>query len=289
MDASHFIAFVRSHNRQGGTSSQFSYVINLPPHATYDSVCLLQAAVPKTFYLIPNGRNTFFLVEGTNRITITIPPGNYTRRSFSATLATLLNNATTMGYLYTVTYNASSVSVDNGKYTFFATIGGVPVTIQPYFIIPAATSPALQMGFDRGSTNYFVAGVLQSSNITYLQASPVMYILCDCVSNNGTNILQDMNTTSPDFSMLIFQVGDSGGATTNQKRLIHSNNNKFNFTLTNAEDEVLDLNGVDWTCSILFWDSRLYNPALGELQVPSFSSSNVNQDNSDATSELNKF
>ncbi len=251
------VCYVNSLNRLGGHSGDFSYRIDLPPRNRFDSVCMLQASIPKTFYLIANGRNTFVLREGVLSATITIPNGNYSRQQFAFTLQTGLNAMSPNAWLYRIIV-PSPKGGDNGKYRYLVTLadGVTPTPSQPSFVLPRTSSPALPMGFPIDTTVTFVAGVLDSTNITLLQATDVIYIIADCVSNNGTGILQDLNTVTPDFSAIIYQVGDSGGVKANRRQLVSNQTNGFRFKLTNVYNETLDLNGLECQFSLLFWDSK---------------------------------
>ena len=64
--ATHVIAYIDSHSKINGTDTHFSHLVTLPARNSYDSVCVLQASIPKSFYLIASGFNTFLLTEDFN-------------------------------------------------------------------------------------------------------------------------------------------------------------------------------------------------------------------------------
>ena len=67
------ILYINSSNRISGTDGQFT--IKLPSNFLhdFDKVAVLAANIPKTYYQVQDGFNTFTLVEGLSNITITVP------------------------------------------------------------------------------------------------------------------------------------------------------------------------------------------------------------------------
>ena len=47
--------------RTSGTSGSFSINLNMPPNNTYNRIVVMQASIPKSFYLIISPYNTFTL------------------------------------------------------------------------------------------------------------------------------------------------------------------------------------------------------------------------------------
>ena len=106
-----------SKDRVSGTNSNFNSIpIDLGNNA-FDTVCLIQASIPKSFYNVPSGYNTFTLQENAASVTVTISPGSYTRINLQSILATLLTAASPNGLTYTVSYPASTAP-DTFHYTF---------------------------------------------------------------------------------------------------------------------------------------------------------------------------
>jgi hypothetical protein len=261
-----FITYVNSRFRSSGTPSDFTYVIELPQttgYSHYDSACILQASIPKSFYLLNTGRDTFYLHEELDIIPITLPNGNYSRRAFAATLIALLNASSTHGYIYNVSVPNTATGPDTGKYLFSVSDG-------TYIALGfgMTTSPAEQMGFDPGSLNTFNARTLFSQNVTNLQVGSAVYILCDNVLNGQTQILQEVFTASPDYSMMSFNVGLSGGVAANKKKIKTSLTNAWRFRVTTPTFEVVDFEGMNLVFSLLIWQS-------GESGVSDSSSSST--------------
>src|SRR5574338_141074 len=97
--------YINTADKISGTdASNFQIQIPIPPHETFTHVCVLEANIPKSYYLVQSGFNTFTLRENGVNSTITIPAGNYSLSSFATVLATQLNATTSQGWTYTVSY-----------------------------------------------------------------------------------------------------------------------------------------------------------------------------------------
>jgi hypothetical protein len=262
--ATHLIAYVDSHTRLNGSHTHFTHEINLPARNTFDSVCILQASIPKSFYLIARDYNTFQLSEPTGvPVTVSIPIGNYSRKALAQTLSTVLTEASpSQLYNYTVTFPSGSSGADTGKYTFTITrIDLAPLDPNLAFSISFfdAYQPCEALGFERNSENDFEAGVLESTNVCRLQAKSTIFIKSNCVDNGGTAVLQAIFGADPDFSVINFQVGNAGGISANRKELLVTNSNSFIFVITDEDGVQIDTNGLSVNFSMLLWDSRKYS------------------------------
>ena len=58
------IYYINSQFRLSGTNGSFSYKISIPSGANFDRVCVLEANIPISYYMVPEGYNKFFLREG---------------------------------------------------------------------------------------------------------------------------------------------------------------------------------------------------------------------------------
>lgn len=262
--ATHVIAYIDSHSRLNGTHTHFTHEVHLPARNTFDSVCVLQASIPKSFYLIANGYNTFILSEpGNLPVTVSIPVGNYSRKALALTLTSVLTSASPSSlYEYTVTFPSGSTGADTGKYTFTITrIDSAPLDplLQFSLSFGDAYQPCEALGFEINSSYMFSAGVLNSVNVCRLQAKSTIFIKSNCVDNGGTSVLQAIFGADPDFSVINFQVGNAGGISANRKELLVSNSNAFIFVITDEDGVLIDSNGLSITLSMLLWDSRKYS------------------------------
>jgi hypothetical protein len=266
---SHFLYYVNSRNRASGTTSNFTVNIEMPggTSETFDSICVIQASIPKSYYLIDTGRNQFNLSEttpmGTSTAVIQIDPGNYTRRSLASYLQVLLNSGSPNGFKYVVAIPDYVRGPDTGKFLFQVTLGNgnpLPLNQQPYFTFGATSSPADQMGFLQNTVHQFVNGQLLSVNICNLQLDEAVYIVCPQISNGNLSVLQEIYASSPDFSMMQYDVGNSGGILANRKILTAAFTNSLHFVIMNSDREELNLNGINVCFSILVWNSEHYKP-----------------------------
>ena len=245
--------YINSHYRLTGKSSNFTYYIPILPTDDFDHVSLLQATIPKSFYTVRINLNTFTLQEGTQQVTITVPIGNYSRRSLQATVQSLLNAASPNGITYQISWPDTS-SASTGKYTFTCSnVGG----IQPVFIFQ--TNMYKQLGFDSGSTNSFVNFSLTSTNVINLQPDPLLYLHSDVCSNSNANdnILQEIYVAagSADFSNIHWENYDLEAYS---KKLVTKNKQIYSFQILDGDGIEVDLHGVDISLTLVFYKKNPY-------------------------------
>lgn len=151
--ATHIIAYIDSHTKLNGTDTHFTHTVNLPSRNTFDSACVLQESIPKSFYLIAQNFNSFVLTEPASEPTeIFIPVGNYSRKALALTLASVLNQYSPSGeFTYAVTFPNGAVGPDDGKYLYSVTkLDGSPIDEDSVFSITfgATYQPCEAMGFE---------------------------------------------------------------------------------------------------------------------------------------------
>lgn len=241
-----YVIFISSLNRVSGTNSNFqSAPIDLGINK-YDSCCVCQASIPRSFYNIPTGYNTFTLKEGVSTVTVTIPVGSYNRINLQSVLQTILNSSSPNLWTYTVSYPNTVTSGDTFKYTITVTGNG---GTQPQFIF--TNSMFRQLGFDASSTNSFVGSSLTSTNCINLAYATRAFIKSNICF--GTDILQEIlgYGSFPMLSVAYFEQQDYDL----NSRVFNPNNlNTWSFVIVNEFDEVIDLNGVSWGLSIVLYD-----------------------------------
>ena len=194
------VFYVNSRNRTTGTNSDFTFLLDMkgfePTHCV-----VLQANIPKSYYIIQDGANTFTLTEEGVDATATIPPGNYNRTNFRVVISSLLNSTSPNGYTYTMTYPNTATGGDTGKYTYTC----VGHTLQPSFAFSSDSNVYETLGFDVGTTT-FSGGSLTSSNVIKLTHEDSVFIHSDMVGGLSNNILQEIFAAdSPDFSNIVFE------------------------------------------------------------------------------------
>jgi hypothetical protein len=239
-----------SKDRVSGTNSNFnSLPVDLGNNA-FDTVCLVQASIPKSFYNMPSGYNTFTLEENLTSVTVTIPPGNYTRINLQSVLTSLLTDASPNGLTYTVSYPASTVA-DTFHYTF--TVNSTVITCLLSF---SSSSPFRQLGFESGATYAFTPGI-SSSTLESVNALNLSYILRAFIK---TNLVADA-TDSILEEILSFGSFPSSSVVhyiqynfdMNSRKLGQSAKNSWNFVLQDAFGQEINLEGVPWAFSVVFF------------------------------------
>ena len=115
----------------------------MPSQNEYNRIILNNAIIPKSFYLIRDGYNTFTLIENAIPINITIPIGNYTLNEFLTQIQALLDDHTFIQFTYVMTFSKRL-----GKFTF-TVINNVVLglTIQPKFLF--TTNVFEPFGFEK--------------------------------------------------------------------------------------------------------------------------------------------
>lgn len=240
-----YIAYITSKDRVGGTNSNFtSSPIDLGIN-NYDAVCLSQASIPRSFYNVPTSYNTFSLKEGVSTAIITIPVGSYNRINLQSVLQTQLNTSSPNGWTYVVSYPNTTTQADTFKYSI--TVSGN--TSQPQFIF--TTSMFRQLGFDENSTNTFVGSSLTSSNCINLAYATRAFIKSNIVQQVDT-LQEILNYGS--FPMLSVASYQQNNYDLNTRVFNRDNLNSWTFTLLDEFDQLIDLNGVSWSMTLIFYD-----------------------------------
>jgi hypothetical protein len=230
------IYYINTENRLSGNHSNFTYKLQIPANSEFNRVCVLQASIPVSFYLIQDGYNTFTVQENVARI-ITIPAGNYNAQNFIPVLVNLLNTGT---FIYSATLDYKTA-----KYTFTVSSND----LQPSFIFSSHLSQ--QLGFNKNSTNTFSGDTLKSINTLNFIPEGTIYIHSDLVDDE-TDVLQEVyaNNTIP-FSNCIYQLKTD--VNTYSKKLRTNASNVFRFYLCNEEDNELNLNGQNLLITIMLF------------------------------------
>lgn len=259
----HEIITINSRNRIGGTDSRFSYEFR-PRNPDFDRVVVLEAHIPKTYYLVQEPYNTFTLTEGPASAVVRVPVGNYTRRSFQTAIARVLTEASPNEYKYTVEYPDTLVSADTGKYTYRVSSGGllIPLEDQPAFIF--AGDMFEQLGFPMNSVNRFVDNVLTSMHVIKLQVEDTLFLYSDLVGgDSNTCILQEIFAAdSPNFSSIDYHCSDVQKCS---RKIASTGADTYNFWLLDEDGHYIDLNGGNMVITIELFKSL---PLLDYLKSP---------------------
>jgi hypothetical protein len=254
-----------SKDRVSGTNSNFNSIPVDLGNNQFDTVCLTQASIPKSFYNVPSGYNTFTLEENLTSVTVTIPPGSYTRINLQSVLATLLTTASPNGLTYTISYPAST-SPDTFHYTF-----SVNSTVITCLLSFSSSSPFRQLGFDSGATYVFIPGI-GSSTLESVNAINLSYILrafikTNLVADATDSILEELLNfgSFPANSVMSYQQYNFD---MNSRAYNPNNRNSWNFVLQDAFGQEIDLNGISWAFSVVFYQrNKTHELQKTELQI----------------------
>lgn len=236
-----YIEYVDSDYRISGTSSNFVYKIELPK--PFNRCCVISASIPKTWYLIQSGYNTFSVTEASGTRTITIPVGDYTVTNFTTVLLAQLNTGT---YVYSVSRDAYTSKL---TYTVSGNAG-----FQPIFTFPNSSVLYRMTGFEFASTNTFSADSLVSINIPFFQHTNVVFIRSNLQSSENSSLSGDILVqitaiANSQLSAITYSAVDAN----RQSKAINKGSNVFYFKVTDSDGFSLDLNGIPINLEIAFW------------------------------------
>lgn len=238
-----------SKDRISGRNSNFQSMPFDLGSQNFDSVCLVQASVPKSYYNMPTNYNTFTLKENSTSVTVTIPKGNYTRINLQSVLASTLTTASPNGLTYTVSYPSASVA-DTFHYTFSVNT----ITVAVSFIF-SSISPYRQLGFDI-ATYAFTVGVststlesINSLNLSYILRA---FIKSNIVANATDGILEELLNfgSFPSASVMSYQ---QVSFDLNSRLFNKQNKNSWSFALVDSFGVEIDLNGISWAFSLVLF------------------------------------
>ena len=232
-------------NFENSTDSNFTYTFpNLDKSKQFDHVAVLPASIPKSYYLVQSGFNTFNLLENATSVPITLTPGNYNRNSLATSIKTLLNANSPNGWIYNITFNNINTTFDNGTY-YFTVTGN---SSQPSFVF--TTGMYEPLGFNANITYQFSANSLSSINVPNLSIETTLFIHSDiCQNKEGDNVLQEVyDTGQSTFSYIIFL---NPIPMEYSKPMPNSTSNTFSFWLTDENGNIVNLNGVNFNFTVM--------------------------------------
>ena len=240
---------IDSNQRISGTSSNFTCAIPIPVGNKYNRIIVSNAIIPKSYYLIRNGFNTFQILENGVSKVIILYIGNYSLSEFTLELIRALSVGTS--FTYDVVFSSRL-----GKFTYTVSNN---LGSQPTFIF--TTNVYEQLGFYVNSSNIFNTNILTSTCVINLNPNEMIFICSDLVNNAEGVILEVIPMASScDFSFVYYQA-----TSTHQiKELTNRNNQTFNFRITDSRYNVLDLNGKEVSITICIHEEDDTNMLIKE-------------------------
>ena len=244
-----FVYLIDSNQRISGTSSNFTIAIPIPIGNKYNRIIVSNAIIPKSYYLIRNGFNTFQILENGVSKVIILNIGNYSLSEFTLELIRALSVGTL--FTYDVVFSSRL-----GKFTYTVSNN---LGSQPTFIF--TTNVYEQLGFYVNSSNTFNTNTLTSTCVINLNPNEMIFICSDLVNNAEGGILEVIPMASScDFSFVYYQA-----TSTHQiKELTNRNNQTFNFRITDSRYNVLDLNGKEVSITICIHEEDDTNMLIKE-------------------------
>jgi hypothetical protein len=135
-------------------------------------------------------------------------------------------------FTYTATYSKLTGKI---SYSVSGNSG-----VQPMFIF--ATDLFDTLGFDKNTTNTFVANSIQSTNVANLNPYECVYIRSDMTATSFGTILDIVPMVlSPNGAYVYYQ----NTSDHTQRELVSNHNTVFTFTITDSNNVIIDLNGKD--------------------------------------------
>jgi hypothetical protein len=253
--------YIDSFDRVSGISTNFLCEPLALNNEKFTHVAVKQVSIPKVFPNIPTNFNTFTLIEKGVPRTITLEVGYYNKNTMIAVLPALLNAASVLNgnnWIYTITYRGA-LEVQNFKFTFNVSGNG---GFQPSFSF-TESQVWLQLGFDVG-THPFVGSTLTSDNIINFNPTSKLYIVSDLVSSSNESILQEvLNVDVVGFGSCIFYQ-NQGNLDLESKEIVGNQKNSFNIQLINENGQDVDLQGQNWSFSLIFYNRNDTNELMRE-------------------------
>lgn len=238
--------YIDSSRRVSGSNESFVYQIQLPKNKTFTHCTLMDFTCPKSYYNVPAGFNSMTLTENGVSATVSITAGNYNRITLATALKTALDAASPNGVTYTIAYNGSSI-VQDGLFHYSCAGGG---GVQPIFTFTTGLTSA--MGFSPNTSYQFSGSALTSANCISLIGETTLFVHASLCDNYTDNILQQVYVSNTiDSSVIRYQ--NTGDIISNSRRFIGNGWNSFTISLCDENATPMDLNGLAWFCTILFF------------------------------------
>ena len=262
-----YIIYIDSKNRLSGTSSNFDFQIELPKNNNFDTVCLIGASIPKSWYAIRSGYNQFTFQEDniTPPVRLSVPPGWYSRAKFAFQIAQMLNAQSLLNSIirndglipndYSVLSSAATPGGDDDRLSFIVTKDPLARVDQPRISFENTDLTAVQFGFALDSINIFVNNTLMSSIVQNMQNLNCLLVQSDLVRYGTLEFIPCSAEVNWSVIQYICQQIEYRG-----RELVAniSNNSKFNFQIIGNDEKQVDLNGLDVQLRLIFFKREDY-------------------------------
>jgi hypothetical protein len=203
--------------------------------------------------MVPAEFNKFQLLESGITTNVFMPAGNYVNSTCANVLGTTLTNASSQGWIYTVSYPNGLAEADTGKWSI--KVSGN--SSQPILII--ADDMHYQLGLEDNSTNFFINNQLTSTNVIKLNIEDRLYIKSNLVDDT-TGILFEVNVgPSLPFSTVVYT---NYAPEFSSKRTKGRTIGSATFSLQGQSGNLVNLNGIDLQMTLLFYKESQIFPKI---------------------------
>ena len=200
--------------------------------------------LPISFYAINSTNNVLNFTDSTDGLlTVTITPGNYTIDELLAELQTVMNAAATTA-TFTLTYDEIT------QKTTFAWTGGTTITFED----TSTLFPLLGLREDLESAK---STPFTATDVSYTNTTRYVKLFVDNINSN--NVYDNDNVQKVAVKLPInevrneFQFYDNHRGYKIQLPSMPSIN-EMRIKLTDPDNNVIDLNGVDWSFDVVFYE-----------------------------------
>lgn len=245
------IFYINSEQKLTETNSNFSIKLNnIDKNANFNNVVVLQAIIPKSYYLVTTGFNSFSLQEGEESVEILVPIGNYNKVTFKGTLKTLLNANSPNQFIYNITDDNIAFGPDTSKFTYTVYVNNND--IQPSIIV--GTIMNAQFGFFPNTTNTFINNTLVSTRFINFSLENTLFIHSNiCQNTTSDNVLQEIFTTRvPTASFIKYDCYQMEA----YSKPFNNKSDFYNFYLTDENDIPIETNGINMEITIMIYEKN---------------------------------
>lgn len=258
--------YVSSKHRSSGSTSDFYYNIDIPldVYTQINKVSVTNINIPKSYYAIASGYNTFELVENNIHKTITVTPCNYSKSQ----LYIELSKQMTLGSMNGIEYECSDQYIDksSGKMKITAKNNTNNYQIEIHF--DNINDMYDTMGFNKNSVNVFVNNELISTNIINLnQKSTSIYLMSNAAINKYTNNNTKDNGCASVIATIYGQayvvyswINNTFDIISNMNDFNQGINSLFHFYISDDDNNEINLNGIDISFCINFFTYTAHEP-----------------------------
>lgn len=243
------IVYVDSSQRVEGRDSNFLFEIKKTGFGKqFTYVSWLRCQIPKSYYTVMTGQNTFTVYVNGVPATVTLSAGRYNVRSFKTELETNLKSATGIASIV-VTFPDSATEPQTGKYTISWSSG------ETIYFVFSGNRIAECMGFNKNSNSESSTSSLVSSNVVNLSGESTLFVHSDLCSNDGKdNILADVYASaSNNFTNIVVQNQDPKA---DAKQIVNNDNSMYHFVLTDETGQEIELNGQNMLITLVLYSER---------------------------------